>query len=205
MELTLDFIAAAFHKFNKKYYDGKLETPMFAIVHRKNILGQYQHKWPKIIRISDYYDRSERDYHNTILHEMIHEFIRQNNIRDTRRHHGAVFYAEAERINRDGWNISRCDDVSGLGLKSGKNETYHIAVFKTKDGKFFKMCMNPKKINYFTARFSQHPDSFKKWFMFTSNDDKLYAHFPKCTKGIRGYYITKAEYENLRGEARSAA
>jgi hypothetical protein len=35
-------------------------------------------------------------------------------------------------------------------------------------------------------------------FIYVSTDDKEYAHYSKCYKSVRGYYISKEEYDTLK-------
>ena len=126
MALTLSFIAEQFDNINKKHFNNDLLKPRFEITHVKSYLGQYHWKYSydsrifreSVIRISDMFDRSESDITNTIAHEMIHLYIRQNKIKDTNKHHGRVFYSIADRLNREGgFHIARTDSVSGCGLR----------------------------------------------------------------------------------------
>ena len=104
MELTIDFIADNFQMINELYFNNELETPRFEITHVKSYLGQYHWQYDmfgefmdSVIRISDMFDRTEEDIINTIAHETIHLYIRQHHIKDTRPHHGKVFYSIAAR------------------------------------------------------------------------------------------------------------
>lgn len=186
MALTLDFIREQFNVINNKHFEGKLLTPRFEITHVKSYLGQYHWKYSydssifidSVIRISDMFDRSDADIANTIAHEMIHLFIRQNKIKDTRQHHGKVFNTIANRLNREGGlHIARTDSVAGCGLrdKSKVGNPYYIACFKSgNSGKYFAFSMNMKYFQHYLDEF---------------------AHFPKCRKGVRGYYVTEEEYK----------
>lgn len=208
MVLTLDFIAQSFHKFNKEYFDGKLETPRFEITNVKSYLGQYHWKYApdgslkdNIIHISKMFDRSETDYQNTIIHEMIHQYIRQNHIKDTRRHHGRVFNSIADRINsQGGWHIARTDSVAGCGLTDKSSvHTYYIGCFLSGTaGKYFRFRINPRYIEYYKGIFDKYPKHYKNVFIYTSTDDKTYAHYSQCHSSVRGYYISKEEYDQLK-------
>lgn len=214
MVLTLDFIARKFKEFNTEYFEGKLQTPTFEITHVKSYLGQYHYKYgsnylwdghrvlkESVIRISNRYDRSETDYSNTIIHEMIHLYIRQNNIKDTRPHHGRVFNSIADRINRQGgWHIARTDSIDGCGLtdKSSSNEYYVACFLSGSSGKYFKFCINKKYIEYYKNKFENYPKHCKNPFVFVSTDDKKYAHYPACYRSARGCFISKEEYDTLK-------
>lgn len=200
-QLTTQWMSDTFDKYNKAYWQGKLRKPEFSICRTKTILGQFRFSYGQwLIRISDKFDRTEKEYTNTLLHEMIHLYIRQNKLKDTSRHHGRIFYEEADRINQYGWHISRTDSVAGCGLTDKTSAEYHMATFKDKNGRYFLMGMNDKKVSYFKSRFSKYPDYYKEWFTFTSHDDAKYANFTKCVKACRGRFISKDEFMKLKKE-----
>lgn len=205
MELTIKFIRENFEVINELFFDNKLITPKFEIMHTKNLLGQCCWQWSYgkcvnfRIRISDMFDRTEDDIVNTIAHEMIHLYIRQNNITDTRPHHGQVFYSIADKLNMEGgFHIARTDSVEGCGLKNKKGETYYICCYKDDEGRYFKFRINPRYYNNYIAIIEDHPRHFGKAFIFTSTDDKAYASMPQCRTGVRGSFIDAFEYEFLK-------
>lgn len=132
-KVTPQFIADSFSKFNWEYFDNNLLCPHLRLCAQR----QY---WVNVhvsgyglpnggetpyafrIHISNMHNRADTDYKNTILHEMIHLYIHQNNINDTNRYHGKVLYFITDRINSQGsWNIKRADSVVGCGLLDNLN------------------------------------------------------------------------------------
>ena len=208
MALTLEFIEQQFNVINKKHFDGKLLTPRFEITHVKSYLGQYHWHysyderifWDSVIRISDMFDRSDADITNTIAHEMIHLYIRQNKIRDTRPHHGRVFNSIADRLNREGgFHIARTDSVAGCGLRNkAERKTYHVICYKTRDGKFFQFVINKNYLNYYIDRIECCPTHYRDAYIFTSTDDKRFAHYPACRSGVRGFYIEQKVFNEQK-------
>ena len=209
MALTLGFIKEQFDVINRKHFEGKLLTPRFEITHVKSYLGQYHWEYShdsrifsdSVIRISDVYDRSDADITNTVAHESIHLYIRQNKIKDTRPHHGRVFNSIADRLNREGgFHIARTDSVAGCGLRDKTTkEVYYMACFKSgHNGKYFAFSMNKNYVQYYQNEFERYPSHYQNVFVFTSTDDKKFAHYPKCRKGVRGYYVTEEEYNKYK-------
>ena len=206
MKLTIEFIERNFNEFNEKFFSGKLKTPVFEInrtrsclgmccwknkVNTKgNVIGKFDYR----IKISEYFDRSETDYINTILHEMIHLHIRQNNLAPESEHHGYVFKSIANRINRYGYDVKCSDSCEGLGL-TNKNTIFFMTAFMDRSGRYFLIRYNPKRYEYF--RYNFELSKFTKVIWFTSTDDKKYGHFPICRKRAGGMQITESEYNEL--------
>ena len=83
MELTIDFIKERFNRFNAEYFSNRLVTPRFEISQCRRALGDFRNARTYYrIRLSDYYVRSERDFEQTILHEMIHLYQAQTKSSD---------------------------------------------------------------------------------------------------------------------------
>ena len=202
MDLTIDFIRENFKRINKKHFGGKLLTPTFEITHVKSYLGQYHWQYSynenifreSVIRISDLFDRSERDIVNTIAHEMIHLYIRQNKIKDTRPHHGRVFYEVADRLNREGgFNISRTDSTEGCGLRVKTNQIWYIARFKDELGRYFAFSINQNYLDKYMRMFDRYKSHFDKWYIFKTSDDR-YSRYTLCRESVRGRFIDKETF-----------
>lgn len=69
-------------------------------------------------------------------------------------------------------------------------------VFKDgNSGKYFVFSMNMKYIQYYLDRFERYPSHYKDIIVFASTDDKKFAHFPKCYRRVRGFYVTEEDYK----------
>lgn len=197
MKLTEKFIRENFKTFNCKYFNGKLKTPEFRITKAKSYLGQLRYRrsgkgcFGFIIAISDFYDRSEYDYQNTILHEMIHLHIRQNNIDDTRKHHGKIFNEIAQRISSDGWKIATSVKMDQQ-LKPKHPITCNMVAFIGRNNPcLIRYSTNSKE--YFKSVFDKNGITETVWFK-----SEEYGSFPVCKKRVRGINLTMDEYEKLK-------
>jgi len=109
-----------FSDCNIKYFDKKLPTPKFDIIHSKTILGRFQYRRDKNrikrqkIMMSDYYDYSEKDFKEILVHEMIHYYIAYNGINDNG-DHGKKFFEIADELNKKyDLNITKTKDTSSF-------------------------------------------------------------------------------------------
>lgn len=200
MELTIDFMKNNWEKFNKKYFANSMTMPAFKISHAKRRLGGYSWRWKKekfeeVIQLSDYFLCSEHDYCNTLLHEMVHQYIRQKNLCPPNIHHGYHFYRIAERINRDGWEIMRVNSRKGYAPRIPK-DNYHLCAFKDGRGRYFMFRYHPNQYGHFLRLVIRH--SCKDIIWFTSKNAKKYDSFCECRKLLHGQYLSSSEYWEIK-------
>ena len=97
-------ILASFYCFNEEYFGGILPIPHLKV----------RHGWrmSETIEISDFYDYTEYEFRNILIHEMIHYYLYYTG-EDPRCRHGKAFKAMAKRFNREyGMNITPTIDTS---------------------------------------------------------------------------------------------
>ena len=110
MKPTVRFIEARFDEFNTLMFGGRLPKIPVALSNaasyvglcsfktRRHLLGKPEHYDFKL-RISTRFDLPESEIEDTVIHEMIHYYIRLNGIKDTSAH-GKVFRQIMADINR---------------------------------------------------------------------------------------------------------
>lgn len=216
MTLTISYISEKFEKYNNLYFNGSLKTPKFKISNSKRALGTLSisrrlnfyggYTKEHTISISKYYDRTEKQYDNTLIHEMIHLYISQNDIIDNGSH-GRRFKAECARINKYGWDLSRTTDISGWKLSEEaqkrldnklSNATYEIIVYQmydTDNTQFIFKVAKGKALNYYNLL--KYKCKAVKVKYFKSNDN-IFEYLPTCRCRIRGRRIDKNDmvYKN---------
>jgi hypothetical protein len=216
MTLTISYISEKFEKYNNLYFNGSLKTPKFKISNSKRALGTLSisrrlnfyggYTKEHTISISKYYDRTEKQYDNTLIHEMIHLYISQNDIIDNGSH-GRRFKAECARINKYGWDLSRTTDTSGWKLSEEaqkrldnklSNATYEIIVYQmydTDNTQFIFKVAKGKALNYYNHL--KYKCKAVKVKYFKSNDN-IFESLPTCRCRIRGRRIDKNDmvYKN---------
>lgn len=191
MLVTEQFIKQKFDTFNQHYFGGELIRPEIRINHSKRLLGVFYYNYT--IEISDYFDRTEHDYCMTLLHEMVHLYIHQNNLKDTSSH-GKLFKQTVNKLNtlydldipvkEQNQSVPRLTHVKTdvILLHSTKKDMYFIFSYNKKYAHMFR--------NYL-KRYRAKCDEI----VWTTTDNPKYAVLPKCRKRIWGWFITKEEYE----------
>lgn len=154
MQLTETKLKEIFNEWNEKAFEGKLPTPNFKLTTTKRILGSYTLS-KRLISISVFYDHTENEFVNTIVHEMLHYYIHYFRIKDTSVH-GRVWKRMANDLNKrfPELSIARCGTCSHVVNKSlleGKRSTKKRIVFigKGKDGNYYASIIPKKNLNHF--------------------------------------------------------
>lgn len=154
-DLNLPTLMRWHTKFNAEYFGGLLSTPIFKIRHNSTRkLGNFHCDYiigfsgkrravNQTITMYDYYDRTEKDFQTTFIHEMIHQWQSETyGVVD----HKNTFRSMAANINRYGWNISRCSNVSGVNVAEGiiprkkRNATTECRLLIWENGDTGKKC-----------------------------------------------------------------
>lgn len=221
MLVTKNWIEKNYNKFNKLYWDGKLPVIEFKISRSRNTWGFASFSYdyandtihPLALTLSNYYDSPENVKINTLLHEMIHiadytfhpeHFIRKGR-RVSRRYydaHGYWFKAEAKRIEKFGWTISKHvtkeeQNVSKLSAKSKaclerKKDVALICVLRGSTGMnfYFKTDIyKAKEIPSTIKRYNfYYIGQVRKIEFYTFKDEKL-AAMRSCGKRLSGWHL----------------
>lgn len=121
MEVTEKVLEKKFDECNKIYFNNGLPYPFFSIFCKKKPFAKFTYLKKKKngenvlvykkISVSIYYDFTEEQLRDIIVHEMIHYFIAYNDIKDNKEH-GKIFLSIAERLNSEfGLNIEKTRSV----------------------------------------------------------------------------------------------
>ena len=210
MIITLSEIERQFDKWNGIIFNNELPTPVFELMQTKRTLGQF--KWQKIghdkmgytIRISVFYDRPMASYIDTIVHEMLHFYIKYKGIKDTSSH-GREWKRLAAKISKEhNLTITRTNPAGGGASeaviekreqkKVGKYE--YAFVCKMRDGIHYGVGVVPsKKVYKFVPRFNnwKSVESFKVVKAPWSQTYALRHLRTVCGVG----YVTKQQYDEL--------
>ncbi len=110
MIVTLPYLREKFRAFNAMCFNGCLPEPRLRVGKARTMLGNLRYKKEKgwlgttrytdlTLSVSTYYDLSQEDLDDTILHEMIHLYIICSHKRDDSAH-GPLFRKIMNEINR---------------------------------------------------------------------------------------------------------
>ena len=123
-----DNMLDAFCLYNEKYFESKLPIPQFDLLHSYRTCGYFQYTtggwfdktvYDPIIFITDYYDFTERQFTDVMVHEMIHYYLAYFGL-DKRCRHGKEFNEMAERLNNQyGLHIVTEVDLSQYKRREG--------------------------------------------------------------------------------------
>ena len=227
MIVTKDWIKQNYCKFNRIYFDGVLPMVKFKTSRAEHNWGYATYMFdvqkntviPYSITISNYYDSPEWVKQNTLLHEMIHiyeyyvypeRFIKHKKYSRRYDAHGLFFQQIANRINRDGWNVSKYVDSSSVNESQLSSKTIAnnnkkinravICVCRAKDTSFlFKTDI--KKIN--DVNKTLHRDkSYIEFRIGKINDIKYYkfdnpqlAKKSSCVTQLRGHFVSNKKID----------
>ena len=137
MELTVNYLQNQFKKYNALFFNNELPWILIKIGRSKRNFGIYHtttsRSTGKIlnqhIMISKYYDQTAKQYDETLIHEMIHYYIRFKGIKDNSSH-GIKFIKIMNDINRiSEFNITVTGDSTNMTSKIEDNKIYRIMRF----------------------------------------------------------------------------
>lgn len=181
-----------FNEYNYLYFDNELIMPIFKIKKSKSYLGKYFGR-KNLIIMSTYLDRTEKEFKNTFIHEMIHcwqwQVLHEVN-------HGKSFKMKAKEINADGWNIQRCSATNGAKVVDMKKSTIYVLNFNYKDRNCFS---KTSYANLFTAynrfRKCKGVSSLKA---YRCDNSIALDRIPTITKSTRYWFGGELEKEFIK-------
>lgn len=212
MQVGIVWLRDNFQRFNRQYFDGVLPEPHFHIGRSRTRLGSLSYKrglaWRRslfpaksvykgafTLSMSNYYDQSECQFQNVLLHEMIHLSIAASGLEDTSPH-GVIFRGMMARLNREGWNISVTTSMRGTPKAYTGSSTvimqYLVLALEMKNGTYFLSSVNPKCARELGRQLKLVPGvSHYAWY---TTSDKWFEDMPKV-RSFRGRKVDKETYK----------
>ena len=204
MTPTTEQIATWFDTFNRDYFAGSMPRPRLSLGHSRTRLGSMACRrrrtllgWKNsdfAIRLSTYYDCTEREMQTVLLHEMIHYYIAWKGIRDDAPH-GSVFRSIMNRLNtRHGWDISVSASMRGRKTAAPHNDSRPrlVLALENSRGECFLSVVNPRYAVRLKAQLGRAIDvKPRAWFVST---DPFFADFT-TVRSLRARRVTRTIFE----------
>ena len=185
MIVTTEWMETWFRKFNDDYFGAGLPLPVLKTSAARTRLGQMSCKWTKrwgrtkchdfIIKLTTYYDMTERQAQNVLLHEMIHYSIAYTGLKDM--------------TTTKGWKKAE----SAKARVNRRPATYLILALKMKDNRRFLSVVNPRyacQIDLLLSRLTE-----VEHYGWYASSDSAFDHMP-IVRSLRGKRVSREEYEN---------
>lgn len=150
MELTVAYLQKKFNEYNKEFFDGVLPYINIKIGWSKRCFGIYHTETSRStgkilnqhIMISKYYNQTDKQYDETLIHEMIHYYIKYTGIHDNNSH-GREFIKIMNRINNSSnFNITIKGSSFGLTSDIEDNKIYRIMKFNYNGNTYYAKVSN---------------------------------------------------------------
>ncbi|MDE6532439.1 MAG: SprT-like domain-containing protein [Muribaculaceae bacterium] len=197
MILTTDYIKERHRYWRYRIFDEgiwdvvKFEPVEFEVRQRSKTYNALFHRKmirrkpvDKIIIYRNFPDMSVKYVDSLIVHEMIHQYIIQNDLPDSNTH-GSLFKTFMNNINKafpEELNIEVC--TANPSIKGPGDRTFPILSVKFPDRYLF--CnIRPSRIGYFTSLAER-----MGWkYLWGESDDLYFDELNRCTKRLQGYTV----------------
>ena len=131
-----DNMLLTFDTCNMEYFEGKLLFPQFGLLHSYRTCGYFQYTkggwfdktlYDPMISMTDYFDFTEEQFRDIMVHEMIHYYLAYTGV-DRRCRHGKKFMEMAKKLNKKyHLNITKRLDISQYKRVKGPLLSYWLA------------------------------------------------------------------------------
>ncbi len=190
MICTLKYLRERFRAFNALCFESSLTEPHLRIGHSRHRLGSIRYKCEKTLfggvrykditlSISAFYDLSEQELEDTILHEMIHLYIISHRKKDTSTH-GVLFRQMMQEINQRFERHITISHRGALQQSARKNHQNIIAITKLKDGQTCVTRPSKTRILYINNQLMRVVEvKSVEWY---NSSDPYFDTFPRSLK-----------------------
>lgn len=213
MQIDIIWLRDNFRQFNKQYFGDKLPEPRFFIGRSRSQLGSLSYKRGLILgrqlfsrgnsanaftlSISNFYDQTEYQFRNVLLHEMIHLSIAASGVKDSSPH-GVVFRGMMARLNHEGWDIHVMTKMEGVKKAYTGSKTiirqFLVLAIETTNGKRYLSSVNPKFAREINQRISEAKGiTAYRWY---TTDNRWFENMPRV-RSLRGRLVETATFEKL--------
>lgn len=145
----------------------------------------------RIIIYQQYPDISEQEIDDTLVHEIIHQYIFQNNLHDSSTH-GRLFKEFMRKINavfHDELNITV---YSTMQERKGPGKILHrLLLVRKGNGDCYCCRINPNKVDFFLQYIESHKSKSNiEDYLLCESNDRYFDSFTACRKLLSGVRMT---------------
>jgi hypothetical protein len=200
MIVTKNYIEKAFRKYNALYFNNELNTPIFKLSSATRCMGMFicDKIGNMTIKITKAFDITEKELDNTIIHEMIHQYIFEKKIKDTSGH-GIYWHKIARSINKDGWNITQFGECPQTLAPTTREKGYCMFSMLDKSGDRFVFRVTPTLVTRYSKALVLM--GFRD-IHYTTSFNAEFDAFTNCRRKIKGRYISHNEWEKMKVKER---
>lgn len=151
-----------------------------------------------IIIYQQYPDLTQKEIDDTLVHEMIHQYIYQNQIEDSNVH-GKVFTKLMGKINASFPNELNLRVSGGIKERRGVGDTLHKLIIVYCDTGVCLCCkVNPRKTDMFMNRIKEHMDEWKiRKYELCESYDRYFDSLTACNSRLHGLRMNEEELAML--------
>lgn len=177
----------------------KYSSSYDGLFHRKVIkLNGVTATEDRIIIYQQYPDISEREIDDTLVHEMIHQYIFQNNLNDSSAH-GRLFKEYMRQINavfHDELNVTVCSVMQG---RTGPGAIQHkLLLVRKGNGDCYCCRITPGKVDFFLQYIESHKSKSNiKDYLLCESNDRYFDSFTACRTLLSGVRMTLTQLKTL--------
>ena len=135
---------------------------------------------------------------NVLVHEMIHQYMFQNNIKDSSPH-GKVFKNYMNVINRSfaGRLKIRVHDTNPCALTTGRGEESHLLAIISKKDYLYCCVINKARKDFFERLMKRYRSrGVIEEYSWKKSADVFFSLFSRCTKVLHGEKVKKEDAED---------
>lgn len=201
MKLTTDYLKEKFHVYNDLIFEGRLPEPKLRVSRARTRLGSmscrrtFKRSLSQFVKgrlgftdfsisVSTYYDMTEDQVDDVLIHEMIHYSIAYTGLKDTSSH-GVIFREMMNSINKKyGRHIQVMTSTKGWRTTvKPRSKTFLVLGLKMHDGRYFLSSVNPRFAGDMEIRLNHAHEVEKHQWLETK--DEYFRSFPQC-RSLRG-------------------
>lgn len=173
----------------------------FGLFHRKWVKVNVRHRLrDRIIIYRQSSDMTVEEIDDTLVHEMIHQYIFQNDLPDTSTH-GRLFKDFMQRINAAFPHELKISIYGESPILKGPGaKTHKLILLLMKDEECYCCKINPSKVHVFTnylKRTVLYPTSKIKDYLLCESNDMYFDDLAACRKYLHGLPMSLPELREL--------